>query len=390
MSAGVAPLIVHVIHRLDFGGLENGLVNLVNHLPPERYRHSIVCLAGFNPRIRARILRPDVEVLSLDKQPGKDPAAYLRMWRVLRQRRPAVVHTRNLGTVDMQWVAALAAVPHRVHGEHGWEVGDPRGLSPRSLRIRRACRPVIHRYVPMSQDIARWLERDVGVPADRIRQLYSGVDVERFRPGGPRATDAVGAEEGAGAGRGPTLGTIGRLDPVKNQEALLEAFARLRQRHAGLRLVIVGDGPLRGHLQSRAQSLGVAGDVTFTGSRTDTPELLRGFDVFVLPSVNEGISNTILEAMACGVPVVASGVGGNPELVVDGVCGSLYDPADPQGLQQAILPYLGDPALRERQGRAARERVVQNFSLDSMVGRYLALYDELLAASPARGGQGRG
>lgn len=390
MSAGVAPLIVHVIHRLDFGGLENGLVNLVNHLPPERYRHSIVCLAGLNPRIRARILRPDVEVLSLDKQPGKDPAAYLRMWRVLRQRRPTVVHTRNLGTVDMQWVAALAAVPHRVHGEHGWEVGDPRGLSPRSLRIRRACRPVIHRYVPMSQDIARWLERDVGVPADRIRQLYSGVDIERFRPGGPRATDAAMAEAGAGAGRGPTLGTIGRLDPVKNQEALLEAFARLRQRHAGLRLVIVGDGPLRGHLQSRAQSLGVAGDVTFTGSRTDTPELLRGFDVFVLPSVNEGISNTILEAMACGVPVVASGVGGNPELVADGVCGSLYDPADPQALQQAILPYLGNPALRERQGRAARERVVQNFSLDSMVGRYLALYDELLAASPARGGQGRG
>jgi sugar transferase (PEP-CTERM/EpsH1 system associated) len=312
------------------------------------------------------------------------------MWRVLRQRRPTVVHTRNLGTVDMQWVAALAAVPHRVHGEHGWEVDDPRGLSRRSLRIRRACRPVIHRYVPMSQDIARWLERDVGVPADRIRQLYSGVDVERFRPGGPRATDAAGAAEGAGAGRGPTLGTIGRLDPVKNQEALLEAFARLRQRHAGLQLVIVGDGPLRGHLQSRARSLGVAGDVTFTGSRTDTPELLRSFDVFVLPSVNEGISNTILEAMACGVPVVASGVGGNPELVVDGACGSLYDPADPQALQQAILPYLGDPALRERQGRAARERVVQNFSLHSMVGRYLALYDELLAASPARGGQGRG
>jgi sugar transferase (PEP-CTERM/EpsH1 system associated) len=390
MTTRVAPLIVHVIHRLDFGGLENGLVNLVNRLPPERFRHAIVCLAGFNPTIRARIERPDVEVRSLDKQPGKDPAAYVRMWRVLRQRRPAIVHTRNLGTVDMQWVAALAAVPHRVHGEHGWEVGDPRGLSPRSLRIRRACRPVIHRYVPMSQDIARWLERDVGVPAGRIRQLYSGVDVERFRPGGPRATDAAGAEAGAGARRGPTLGTIGRLDPVKNQEALLEAFARLRQRHAGLRLVIVGDGPLRGHLQSRAQSLGVAGDVTFTGSRTDTPELLRSLDVFVLPSVNEGISNTILEAMACGVPVVASSVGGNPELVVDGVCGSLYDPADPQALQQAILPYLGDPALRERQGRAARERVVQNFSLDSMVGRYLALYDELLAASPARGGQGRG
>lgn len=378
MSAGAAPLIVHVIHRLDFGGLENGLVNLVNRLPPERYRHAIVCLAGFNPAIRARIRRPDVEVLSLEKQPGKDPAAYVRMWRVLRQRRPAIVHTRNLGTVDMQWVAALAAVPHRVHGEHGWELGDPQGLNPRSLRIRRACRPVIHRYVPMSQDSARWLERHVGVQPERIRQLYSGVDIERFRPAteaGRRRQDGV-----------LTLGTIGRLDPVKNQAALLEAFARLRQVYAGLRLVIVGDGPLHDRLQAEAESLGISAEVTFTGARTDTPELLRGFDVFVLPSVNEGISNTILEAMATGLPVVASRVGGNPELVEDGLCGRLYDPAAPTALQQALLPYLTDPALRERHGRAARQRVVQNFSLDAMVSRYLPMYDELLAPPSALGG----
>ena len=105
-------------------------------------------------------------------------------------------------------------------------------------------------------------------------------------------------------------------------------------------------------------------------------------DVFVLPSVNEGISNTILEAMATGLPVVAARVGGNPELVVDGVSGRLYDPAGTDGLQQALLPYLTDPGLRERHGRAGRERVVQNFSLDAMVSRYLAMYDELLARTP--------
>lgn len=372
MTAGPAPLIVHVIYRLDFGGLENGLVNLVNRLPAGRYRHAIVCLAGFNPVIRTRIERPDVEVLSLDKRPGKDPAAYGRMWRVLRQRRPAVVHTRNLGTVDMQWVAAAAAVPHRVHGEHGWEVDDPRGLGARSLRIRRACRPVIHRYVPMSQDIARWLERDVGVPARRIRQLYSGVDIGRFTPPPDRQAAS------------PTLrlGTVGRLDPVKNQAALLEAFAGLRQQHRDLHLTVVGDGPLRDRLQSLAGSLGIAADVTFTGARGDTPELLRSLDVFVLPSVNEGISNTILEAMATGLPVVAARVGGNPELVVDGVSGRLYDPAGPQALEEALLPYLTDPLLRDRHGRAGRERVVQNFSLDAMVSRYLAMYDELLARDP--------
>ena len=383
MTAGAAPLIVHVIHRLDFGGLENGLVNLVNRLPADRYRHAIVCLAGFNPVIRARIERPDVEVLSLEKRPGKDPAAYGRMWSVLRQRRPAVVHTRNLGTVDMQWVAALAAVPHRVHGEHGWELDDPQGLSRRSLRIRRACRPVVHRYVPMSRDIARWLERDVGVPSGRIRQLYSGVDVERFAPAParPPMDPARSAADGA-ATPGLRVGTIGRLDPVKNQAALLEAFARLRQQRRDLHLTVVGDGPLRRRLQSLAGSLGIADEVTFTGARGDTPELLRNMDVFVLPSVNEGISNTILEAMATGLPVVAARVGGNPELVLDGISGRLYDPVGPDALWQALLPYLTDPGLRERHGRAGRERVVQNFSLDAMVSRYLAMYDELLARAP--------
>ena len=145
------PLVVHVIHRLDFGGLENGLVNLVNCMPADRFRHAIVCLAGFEPDFRDRIQRSDVEVISLGKRPGKDLAPYARMWRVLRRLAPSVVHTRNLGTVDMQWIAAAAGVPHRVHGEHGWEASDPCGRNPKALRIRRACRPVIHLYVPMSQ-----------------------------------------------------------------------------------------------------------------------------------------------------------------------------------------------------------------------------------------------
>ncbi|MGB5104086.1 MAG: TIGR03088 family PEP-CTERM/XrtA system glycosyltransferase, partial [Steroidobacteraceae bacterium] len=357
--SGSPPLIAHVIHRLDFGGLENGLVNLVNRLPAERYRHAIVCLAGFNPVFRQRIQRDDVEVISLDKRPGKDVGAYGRMWRVLRRLRPAIVHTRNLGTVDMQWVAAAARVPHRIHGEHGWEASDPQGLDPRSLRIRRACRPVIHRYVPMSRDLARWLEQDVGVPHDRIRQLYSGVDCDRFYPPSDYPLSAI---------RYPlVLGTIGRLDPVKNQTSLLEAFATLGSERGDLRLTIVGDGPLRGTLESRAASLGIAEWVTFTGARNDTPDLLRSFDVFVLPSINEGISNTILEAMATGLPVVAGRVGGNPELVEDGVTGRLYDPVVPDALEHALLPYLADPSLRRAHGTAARARVVQNFSLDAMV-----------------------
>jgi sugar transferase (PEP-CTERM/EpsH1 system associated) len=387
--ASAPPLIAHVIYRLDFGGLENGLVNLLNRMPPDRYRHAIVCLAGYGEAFRQRLRRDDVPVISLDKQPGKDPGVYLRMQRALRRLRPDVVHTRNLGTVDMQWIAALSGVPHRVHGEHGWEASDPQGLNPKGLRIRRACRPVIHRYVPMSQDIARWLERSVGVPRGKIRQLYSGVDVERFFPTPSPTLVGEGRGEGSapspalageGRGEGLVLGTIGRLDPVKNQAALIEAFATLKTSHPHLRLVIVGDGPLRASLQQRAADLGVADAVTFTGARSDTPDLLRSFDVFVLPSINEGISNTILEAMATGLPVVAGRVGGNPELVADGVTGALYEGADPATLAAALRPYVTDSGLRRAHGEAARARVVQNFSLDSMVARYLALYDELLGS----------
>lgn len=371
MTHADQPLVAHVIHRLDYGGLENGLVNLVNRLPAERYRHAIVCLSGYNEEFRQRIRRPDVEVISLGKRPGKDIAAYGRMWSLLRKLRPAIVHTRNLGTVDMQWVALAAGIRHRVHGEHGWEASDPKGLNPKGLRIRRACRPVIQRYVPMSQDIARWLKTSIGVDPSRIRQLYSGVDCNRFcpAPGDPRS-----------AIRDPlSIGTVGRLDPVKNQSSLLTALCGLGQRDPRIQLTVVGDGPLRASLEAQADSLGISNHVTFTGARSDTPELMRSFDVFVLPSLNEGISNTILEAMATGLPVVAGRVGGNPELVADGVTGRLYDPVDPQGLERALLPYLTDPALRQAHGKAGRNRVVQNFSLDAMVERYVGLYDELLA-----------
>lgn len=157
-----APLIVHVIYRLDYGGLENGLVNLLNRMPAAQFRHAVICLAGFS-EFRQRIVRQDVEVYSLDKRPGKDLGAYVRLWRLLRRLRPDIVHTRNLGTIDMQWVALLAGARRRVHGEHGWEVSDLTGRNAKSLRIRRACRYAIHRYVALSQDIAQWLRTSVHV-----------------------------------------------------------------------------------------------------------------------------------------------------------------------------------------------------------------------------------
>lgn len=374
------PLVAHVIYRLDYGGLENGLVNLINRMPRERYRHAIVCLAGFS-EFRDRIRHPDVEVVSVDKKPGKDPAAYRRVWQQLRRLRPLVVHTRNLGTADMQWVAMAAGVRHRVHGEHGWDASDPKGESLRGLQIRRACRPVTQRYVAVSQDIAHWLRSRVGIPASAIRHICNGVDTERFQPQGPLPTDIPWAEEGSG--KPLVIGTIGRLDPIKNQATLLEAFAALARGPGAagrpLRLVIAGGGPEAGSLAERAKALGIASLVWMPGARADAPSLLRNFDIFVLPSLNEGISNTILEAMASGRPVVASRVGGNAELVEQGVTGDLYDPGDSSALRNALEGYVRDDARRADHGAAGRQRCLDRFGLGSMVEDYAGLYDELRA-----------
>lgn len=392
MSECRPALIAHLIFRLDVGGLENGLVNLVNGMPADRFRHAIICLGGVNPEFRRRITRPDVPVCSVDKRPGKDLGAYWRVGRELRALRPDIVHTRNLGTIDLQFVAAVCGFRRRVHGEHGWEASDPRGLSPRSLRIRRACRPLVPCYVAVSRDIAAWLVRDVGARPTRVRQIYNGVDAARFRPelGAPR--DVPWSSAGP---RPLVIGTIGRLDPIKDQAALLRAGAALIARRPGgppLRLVIAGDGPLRAPLESLACELGIREQVWFAGRRDDVPQLLGALDIFVLPSLNEGISNTILEAMAAGLPVVARRVGGNPELIEHGLTGLLCEPpsaTDPRSgdaaLADALASYVDDGDRRRRDGEAARRLTLERFSLEAMIGGYASVYDELMGRAAGAG-----
>ncbi len=384
--------IAHIVYRFDYGGLENGIVNLVNRMPRDRFRHSVICLAGYGEKFIERLDRTSVQVISIDKRPGKDLPSYFRLWRVLRSLRPDIVHTRNIGTVDMQWVAMAAGVSGRVHGEHGWTADDPTGKDKRKLAIRRSCRPAIHRHLAMSHDIAVWLERDVGVPAASIQQIYNGVDTFRCHPDGPVPADLPWAGQAK-----TVIGTVGRLDPVKNQGALLQSVRQILDQRPELRqelrLIIAGDGPERAALEGMIRNFGLTDEVWVPGAREDVPALMRAMDVFVLPSVNEGISNTILEAMATGRPVVAARVGGNPELVENGTTGTLYSGHGSEALAEAIFPYLVDPNLRTVHGRAARERVLLQFSLPAMVDSYVAFYDELLNRSNAAarsGHAGRG
>src|SRR5262245_22021197 len=251
MNGDAVPLIAHIIYRLDFGGLENGLVNLINGLPRGRYRHTIICLTRASEFAR-RISRDDVTIHTLEKKPGKDPLMYARLWKLLRSLEPAIVHTRNLAALDCQIVAAAAGVPRRVHGEHGWDVYDLHGTSTKYNRLRRFCRRFVHRYVPMSRDLARWLEATVQVPAEKIRQIYNGVDTARFSPRLAPRDGAPWPAEFAGPGH-VVVATVGRMEPVKNQLLLVRAFSRLvgrsEENRARLRLVLVGDGPDRAAIE---------------------------------------------------------------------------------------------------------------------------------------------
>lgn len=371
------PLIAHVIYRLDVGGLENGLVNLINRIPRTRYRHAIICLTDYTSFHR-RIDRDDVQIFALHKRSGNDLKMLLGVWKLLRRLRPDVVHTRNLAALDCALPAWLAGVRVCAHGEHGRDMLDVDGSSTKYQLIRRLYRPFVKMFVPMSKDLERYLVSRIAVKPKKIWQIYNGVDTERFAPG--LASITIPVCDGAGAGTF-VVGTVGRLQPVKDQVTLVDAFSELLRKrpelNKRLRLAIVGDGSLREEVVERVRAAGLQEVVWLPGERSDVPEVMRALDLFVLPSLAEGISNTVLEAMATGLPVVATRVGGNPELVEEGVTGALVPPANPSALAEAIGQYAQDDQRRIAHGRAGRERVLQHFSIQTMVDRYVALYDRL-------------
>ena len=376
-SVDKRPLVLHVIHHLYIGGMENGLVNLINHMPADRYRHAILCVEDYSD-FRLRITRPDVEVIGLHRSRIGVWRMRLEMFKLFRRLKPAFIHSRNMSGLDALLPALLAGVPHRIHGEHGWDVHDLDGRAFKPALLRRLHAPLVSRYITVSQDLARYLGRRVGVAARRVSQVYNGVDMARFAPLRDRSALPRGF-----AGEGTVvIGTVGRAQPVKDQATLLRAFAQLRadapELGAALRLVLVGDGPRLQPLQALAQELGIAQQTWFAGASSEVPRMLAALDVFVLPSLSEGISNTILEAMASGLPVLATAVGGNVELVRAGEEGAFFQPGDAAGLASLMAAYSRDAALRQSHGAAARAGALARYSMPAMVQNYMAVYDGLL------------
>jgi sugar transferase (PEP-CTERM/EpsH1 system associated) len=362
--------VVHVVYWLRVAGLENGVVNLINGLHT-RQKHTVLCIEDIGPL--AKRLPPDVEVVDLSRLILRDHFFAVRLAAVLRKLNPDIVHSRNWGCVDAVLAARLAGVPVSIHGEHGRDAVDPQGLNTRRRLIRRVLSPMVTRFVTVSDDLRRWLVDYVRIRADKVIRIHNGVDVDRFTVGGrDEGRRALGL-----ASTDVVVGAVGRLDPVKDHATLLEAFAQIPDRPPNWKLVIIGEGPLRPQLEARAARSDLNGRVHLMGERSDVPLIMKGLDLYVISSIAEGISNTLLEAMSTGLPVVATRTGGNPELAEEGTNARLVAVGDVAAMSAALCEYLRNSELRARHGRASRQRTLDSFTLERMADEYDQLYCSL-------------
>ena len=369
--------IAHLIWHFGTGGLENGVVNLINHLPEDEFVHSIITLTGHQSEFAARIRSANVSFFCLDKKEGHDWAIMPRLNQLLKQLQPDVLHSRNLATLELQLVGWWRSVPLRLHGEHGWDSYDIAGSNKKYRLLRRILKIFVHRYICLSAESEHYLKQHIAIADHRIQRICNGVDIDKFS----QTQSADLTAFGINSDKPPLLvGTVGRLAKVKNQALLVNAFALLRQQQPTLmqdcKLLLVGDGPCRQELEQLAEQHQLGSDIIFTGDCANVAQLMHSLDVFVLPSLAEGISNTILEAMASGTPVIATAVGGNPELLPPALHNTNLVPSDDtQALASALLRYLLSPQARITDGNLVKKHCQRHFSIARMVQRYRTLYD---------------
>ncbi|EER61906.1 sugar transferase, PEP-CTERM/EpsH1 system associated [Acidovorax delafieldii 2AN] len=375
MTAQPRRRIVHVVYRFGVGGLENVVVQLINCLPADQFEHVVLSLTSVSD-FRNRVMQPDVQFIELHKPPGHAIPLYPRIFRLLREVRPDVLHTCNLAALEIAPLAWLARVPLRVHAEHGWDAHDPKGESRRYQQVRKLYKPFVSHYVAVSEEINTYLSRVIGVPVHERSLIANGVDTDHFSP----ASGSRVAVQGCpfDLEKHWLVGTVGRLQTVKNQPLLARAFVSLLRSHPEamdrMRLVVVGEGPLRAEIEDILSRAGVRQLAWLAGSRDDVAEILRSLRCFVLPSQAEGTSCTLQEAMASGLPVVATAVGGTSDLVEPNVTGKLVPPDDEAAMADAIWSLFGSAEKAAIFGRMARDRAVKRFRLDDMVARYGQLF----------------
>jgi len=360
--------VLYVNHCMAMGGIENMIVDFTRHVPQNEFESHVAVFEG-GGSLEAALEKGLVPVHQLNKREGIDFGLLFRLRRLIIAHKIDVIHSHNYSA----WLYACLAgrgiggMIH-VHTEHSEvELFKRRYFAERWLSRFTSC------VVAVSRHVHEVMKRDIGIRPDRVCLIYNGVDTTRFAPDFNNRIAKRNVLELSP--NQVVIGIVARLATIKNHEALLRAFALLSHESANrASLVIVGDGPERHILEELAHELGITKNVIFLGERHDIPELLNVFDIYALTSFNEGMNLTLLEAMSTGLPVVATAVGGNVEIVDEGVTGYLVKSGDIGLLAERLRKLVDSPEVRVQMGKKARQRVLQYFDHQTMMQKYLSLY----------------
>jgi glycosyltransferase involved in cell wall biosynthesis/peptidoglycan/xylan/chitin deacetylase (PgdA/CDA1 family) len=363
--------VLHLIWALDLGGAERQVLEMVRRLDRGRFDPVVGCLVR-KGRWGEALEAEGVRVVDFAKKPGLDPTLLARLVRFIRRERPAIVHTHAFTAAAWGRLAAvLAGRPRVVVHEHSAFSLD----SALHRTVDRALAPFTDRWVPVSEALAQDLARVLRLPIPRVVTIRNGLP----HPAPSPPVDAPALRRELGAERfDPLVGTVGRLERRKGLEVLLQACRDLSEVWPDLGLVLVGEGPEQEILERQARDLGLGDRVVFAGRREDVSRVLSALDVFALPSHTEGLSIALLEAGAAGCPIVATDVGGNPEVIDDRRSGVLVPAGDPRALAEGLAVVLGDRDRARALGEAASRTVRERFSSAGMVQGIEDLYIDLL------------
>ena len=356
--------VLFVVTTFDRGGAEQVVARLAARLPAAKFAVQVAALQGRSGAIAADLARSRIRTHDLGARGKADPGVLLRLARLLRREEIRVLVSfmfhANLAGRLAGW---CSGVPVRLSSERtmAWE-GWTRRL------LNRWTVPLATHVIAVSEAVAAYAGREFRIPGGRLTVIPNGVDLERFRP-----------QAGAAGPRDPVIGCVAGLRPEHDHLTLVEAFAGLLSRLPRATLLLVGRGPEEARIRAAAAARGISARLVLAGEQQDVPAFLHQMDLFALASRTAGLPNAVLEAMACGLPVVATAVGGTPEAVVHGTTGWLVPPGNPAALAEAAAMLLADAALAARFGQAGRRHVEERFSEAGMLARFEALVDQLVA-----------
>lgn len=353
----IPAVVVHVVLQLDTGGMERLLVEFARHANRSQFVLRFVSITG-RGTVADELEALGWPVVAMNEPPGLRPGIVRRLAKLFKEWRADVVHVHNAKPMMYGGPAArFAGVPRVIYTRHG----QHNTQSKRQAMVFNLLQKTADKIVCVSDDSAG-LSIAEGLGESRVCRVWNGIDLKRFAFVGPQAN-------------GPMV-MVGRLSPEKSVDTLLRAMALVVAKCPNAQLEIAGNGACKTELESLSRELKLEGNVKFLGEVRNVPALLSRASVSILPSLTEGISLTLLEAMAVGLPVVATRVGGNPEVVADGETGLLIPSADPAAMAEAIERMLASPAMRQEMGFAGRQRIEAHFDVSRMVGNYEGIYLE--------------